>query len=273
MIKQARPKWMKMMAGGKLSPAGIQALQRFFPKSVTRQLERTLPKSTTNPVNRNSFGGGMEGETMPTWTGQLGPTALKLFYDSPALTKNLRTFTKGTKVNYGLGNASLLDRFVLMSRGGADSPFAKIHQLHPRGWVMERLRDLPDEFGREAQRLPAAIRMLRSARSENWDQKDVLAATAYVQDAFRRRHQLRPPEIKDLQRRLRPFMAPTDRRRYLSIDRELSDAGLADIRLPLGKRNYRATDVGLPSFNKPKNMMLNSEGRIVLSDPLFNSIS
>lgn len=259
MLKQARPKWMKMLAGGKASPAGERRLMEFFPARVSRQLER------------KPLGDGAEGIVMPTFTGQHGRTALKLFFDSPRADRSVQgIISKGKKVTHGLGDASILDRFVLMSRGGANSPFAKIHQLHPRGWVMDRLKPVDPSVGTRATDIPMLVEMLRQGRKENWDATDLRNVTVWLRSALKNRHADREPELKDFIQRLRPFIPlGRDRRKRMPFYTPAYSRDHTLVTAPLGGKQYVAADFKMAPNVEPHNIMRDPTGRLVISDPFF----
>jgi len=145
LVKEASPRWAKMMAQGKLSPQSILRLKDGL-SGGTRQ------------IGNRALGSGAEGKMMPSFTPGIGDTSTKVFYDLPHVSDKFGKMMTGprgrqermipkritggdTGILDMLGGGNIDDRVAIM-RHYPDF-FPKIFGQHARGFHTERLKDIP----------------------------------------------------------------------------------------------------------------------------------
>jgi len=128
------------------------AMQRAYDRGelsedTIRQIALHLPVGKTRQYSKVPLGKGVEGPVYPSITGGEGLSAVKQYSGSEKEIKqyladrNARMLglSKASPVSSGpaLGARELREKLLLEGKLGA--PSVKVHQLHPRGYVMERM--------------------------------------------------------------------------------------------------------------------------------------
>jgi hypothetical protein len=248
LVKLASPRWAKMLADLSL-------------KSRSR-LVHSLPAGQTRQIGRKELGHGVEGRVMPGFTGGHGPSAIKQFYNNPyAVQQNMAgkgITSRGLPTP--LGDASIAER-VAMMRAHPDI-FPKVLGQNPRGYVVERLTDMPlaspgvmirkflepttstsptklsDVMGSWRE----GLSLLASPKKTFWDWLNARGAAKQLNSRLRSSSSLRL--------------------------RNPVDVGLAELAVPSGNR-YFVEDFGRSAKGKWHNVMRTNTGRSVISDPLL----
>jgi len=237
-IKEAKTRWMKMLAGGHLNPQSVDRLVPAMGQAITRRMHRTN--------NGLALGHGAEGMIFKSKLPGGGQGATKVFYDAPMGSRigNAPLFSpKGVSpTSPTLGNFTLSERQKFMRQYAGDI-FPPLHAQGSRGFTMPILKELPAN---------------QSRLSHTWDRirgRDVLPFKEIL--SARR-------SVRDLEKRIRAH----DRGFRMSK---------ANLRLPheRGERTFpwqkKRVDIGDfgPFGNRYRNVLQDpSTGRAYVSDPL-----
>lgn len=298
LVKQATPRWAKMLAG--LSDAARARLATYLPAGKTRIIGK-------------EFDRGAEGAIFPSFTGGgVGETVTKVFYDRPALmaigpVPELGRITGGSAgIKKTLGNVDVATRAELMKNH--PKIFPEIYSTNPRGYTMEVLEpifgghpgtqraDFLNKIRWEKRKLKYAqqnIRdladaMLHVQRSGNSAQTSM--ARKVLQDAANRKKE----EVLQLREAINNLFR--DRHAYSSdrlidssifgtLNRELRGRNAQPTRNPLFSdkmqpvfefkgKNYGVADAGLrrSGLDFWHNVMQRPGGGAVISDPVLFSL-
>jgi len=127
-IKLASPRWAKLFES--------------LSDTAKSRIIKSLPSTVTKSISRTPLGGGAEGAVFKTLTGKEGPTATKVFFDSPMLKGDTTGLISGGARNLKptLGGMMPSERAEVLSK--FPEIFPKIHATNPRGYTMEMLEDI-----------------------------------------------------------------------------------------------------------------------------------
>lgn len=250
------------------------------PQNLSR-LADSLPAGVTRQIGKAPLGRGMEGAVYKGFTGGgVGNTAIKTFFDSPRALA-LRTAFLGQTITPGpwaitggaagvrsmLGKGSISLRASLMK--SLPALFPAIHGGHARGYVTELLKEIPIRPP-----TPDPRHWLKHLRNIKQDMANV---PGYMKERTRGDYLSNKAEMYQFySTKLRESFKARHRASYPEemLNQRITDVAGRGHVSGMTLLPFKGKTLGVGDFipEARHNVMLNSQGKAVISDPMIQRI-